>query len=259
MSTHPSKPLRLGILVPSSNTALEPLTTSLLASLPTTTVHFSRFPVTEIALSPTALAQFDDAHILAAARLLADAHVDIIGWSGTSAGWLGLEADRTLCARIEEAAGVRATTSVLGLFEILRRVMPGEERVFGLVTPYLDAVQERILQNFAGEGYPVAAESHLNRSVNVEFADIDEEELDRQMADVMQALPTTNSTRVVSTFCTNLRAAQRAARWEEQYPGLLVADTVATVIWDMLRIMGTEPVAIKGWGKMFDLLPVEMS
>lgn len=76
--------------MPSSNTALEPITTAICASLPVdeynVTVHFSRFPVTTIALSSSALSQFDVEKILPAARLLADAGVDVIGWSGTSAG-----------------------------------------------------------------------------------------------------------------------------------------------------------------------------
>ena len=49
----------LGMLTPSSNTILEPVTTAMLAGLPEVTAHFSRFKVTEIALSGPALAQFD--------------------------------------------------------------------------------------------------------------------------------------------------------------------------------------------------------
>lgn len=56
----------------------------------------------------------------------------------------------------------------------------------------------------------------------------------------------------ISTFCTNLRAAQRARDWEEQY-GVPVLDTVSTVIWDMLRLKDWEKGAIKGWGKLFNL------
>jgi maleate cis-trans isomerase len=82
--------LKLGVLTPSSNTALEPLTSALAAAVPGCSAHFSRFKVTEIALSAQALGQFDDSKILAAAELLADARVDVIGWSGTAAGWLGI-------------------------------------------------------------------------------------------------------------------------------------------------------------------------
>ncbi len=53
-----SRPLRIGVLTPSSNTALEPLTSALVAAVPNCSAHFSRFTVTEIALSDRALGQF---------------------------------------------------------------------------------------------------------------------------------------------------------------------------------------------------------
>ncbi|KAK5170660.1 uncharacterized protein LTR77_005249 [Saxophila tyrrhenica] len=234
----PPKPTRLGVLVPSSNTALEPLTTAIISALPNVTVHFSRFPVTEISLSAQALSQFDDSKILEAATLLQHANVDVIGWSGTSAGWLGLGADERLCARIEEVTGIRATTS------------EAEAVRFGLVTPYLDDVQQKIVETFGGAGFEVVAESHLGRKVNVEFAEITEQQLDSQMKDVVSKMDQ-ESVMLVSTFCTNLRAAQRLAHWEKTYPGLIVADTVATVIWDMLKIAGVDPSGVKGWGALF--------
>jgi maleate isomerase len=245
--------IKLGILVPSSNTSLEPLTTSLLSSLPNVSVHFSRFPVTHIALSATALSQFNEPAILAAAQLLADAEVDVIGWSGTSSGWLGFEADEKLCARIEEVTGIKATTSVLGLNKLLERVSGKDEGMsFGLVTPYLDDVQEAIVATYAKGGFEIAAESHLGKTVNVEFARVSEDELDRQVEEVVARLGT--GTKVVSTFCTNLRAAQRVRHWEEMYEGLYVFDTTATVVWDMLRMAGVNGSLIRGWGKSFEIV-----
>lgn len=87
----------LGMLTPSSNTTLEPVTSAMLAGLPEVSAHFGRFRVTEIALSAQALGQFDDREILAAAELLSHAKVDVIAWNGTSSGWLGFEADERLC------------------------------------------------------------------------------------------------------------------------------------------------------------------
>ncbi|MEZ5705683.1 MAG: hypothetical protein R3E56_10610 [Burkholderiaceae bacterium] len=55
-----STPIRLGVLTPSSNTALEPLTSAIVATVPGASAHFSRFKVTEISLKPDALGQFDD-------------------------------------------------------------------------------------------------------------------------------------------------------------------------------------------------------
>ena len=123
-SKMPSR-IRLGILTPSSNTALEPFTqaliTSLNASLPSynITVHFSRFPVTTISLTPSGLAQLCREHIIAATQLLTYAEVDIIGWSATSAGWLGFDKDVPLCNEVEKAMGIKATTSVLALNKAL--------------------------------------------------------------------------------------------------------------------------------------------
>jgi maleate isomerase len=80
-----SKRILLGMLTPSSNTTLEPVTTQMLAGLPEATAHFGRFKVTEIALSEKALGQFDDTEILRAAELLSHARTNVIGWNGTSA------------------------------------------------------------------------------------------------------------------------------------------------------------------------------
>ncbi|ORY67234.1 putative Asp/Glu racemase [Pseudomassariella vexata] len=243
------KPLRLGILVPSSNTALEPLTTAIVSSLaPLVTVHFSRFPVTKISLDPTALSQFNtNGPILSAARLLTDANVDVIGWSGTSGGWLGFDEDEKLCQAITDAFGVPATTSTLALNRALDSL---GVKTFGLVTPYLDDVQARIIETYSKAGYEVVAESHLGVSENVKIADIDEATLDRQVKEVMEKGK--GGVKAVSTFCTNLIAAQRAVRWEEEY-GVPVLDTVATVIWDMLRLKGWARGTVKGWGEMFSI------
>jgi len=140
-----TRPVRLGMLTPSSNTALEPITNAMLAGSTDISVHFSRFKVTEIALSETALRQFDDSEILRAAELLAHAKVDIIAWNGTSASWLGFERDERLCERITEATGIRACTTVLAYRDLFRRL--GTTRI-GLVTPYRREVQDKIVANW---------------------------------------------------------------------------------------------------------------
>src|SRR5919201_6358755 len=100
--------LFLGMLTPSSNTVLEPVTTRMLQGLPEVTAHFGRFRVTEISLGQQALGQFELEPMLAAAELLADAHCHSLCWNGTSAGWLGFERDRQLCRAIEERTRIRA-------------------------------------------------------------------------------------------------------------------------------------------------------
>ncbi|MFH7241969.1 MAG: aspartate/glutamate racemase family protein [Spirulina sp.] len=237
-----TKRIRLGMLTPSSNTVLEPVTTALLANLPEVSAHFSRFSVTEIALSKTALGQFELAPLLKAAQLLADAKVDVIAWNGTSAGWLGLETDRELCRQITAKTGIPATTSVLALTEQFRA--RGFTRL-GLVTPYLPTVQERILQNYAQEGFDCVAEQHLSLQDNFSFAEVSPDQLRAMVRQVAASQP-----QVITTFCTNLAAAPLVADLEQEL-GIPIFDTIAVVVWQSLRLAGVDPTRVKGWGRLF--------
>ncbi|HKT99372.1 MAG TPA: aspartate/glutamate racemase family protein [Paraburkholderia sp.] len=232
----------LGMLTPSSNTSLEPLTSAMVAGLPDVSAHFARFPVTEISLSDQALGQFDDSKILQAAQLLADAKVDVIAWNGTSSGWLGFEADERLCRRITEATGIPATTSVLALNEILRKTGADE---FGLVTPYLDDVQEKIVANYRSEGLNCIAERHLNLKVNFSFSEVTPDQIREMVREVAAARP-----RAISTFCTNLKAAHLVPALEEE-TGIPVYDTISTVVWKSLQLAGYDTRKVKGWGRLF--------
>jgi maleate isomerase len=233
---------RLGVLTPSSNTALEPLTQALVAAVPGCSAHFSRFKVTEISLSAQALGQFDDSKILAAAELLADAKVDVIGWSGTSSGWLGFDADRRLVERIRDRTGITATTAVLALNELL--ALRGIRRL-ALVTPYTADVQQRIIDNYGKLGIDVVAERHLGIRVNHEFAQVDPQRLMDLMREVARSQP-----EAITTFCTNLRAAQLADAVEAELD-IPLLDTVSTTVWGQLRAAGADPAQVRGWGRLF--------
>jgi maleate isomerase len=237
-----TRPIRLGVLTPSSNTALEPLTSALAAALPQCTAHFSRFTVTEIALSDQALGQFDDSKILQAAELLADARVDVIAWSGTAAGWRGFDTDRRLVARIRERTGIPAVTAVLALNELL--ALRGLRRL-GLVTPYTPDVQQRIVANYAALGVEVVAEQHLGIRVNHDFALVPPAQL-RQMIDTVAAA----RPQAITTFCTNLHAAPLAEAVEAAHD-IPLLDTVSTTVWGALRALGADPAQVRGWGRLF--------
>jgi maleate isomerase len=232
----------LGMLTPSSNTVLEPVTAAMLAGLDDVSAHFSRFPVTEIALSASALAQFDDAPILAAAGLLAHAKVDVIAWNGTSSGWLGFAADERLVARIAGETGIAATTSMLALNEVL--AARGARRV-AFVTPYLEAVQARIVANYAAIGFACVAERHLGLQDNFSFSEVDAATLAGMVRAVAVARPD-----AIAVVCTNLRAAGLVAALEAEI-GIPIYDTIATAVWKSLVLAGADPARVAGWGRLF--------
>ena len=232
----------IGVLTPSSNTALEPLTSAMVSALPGVSAHFARFTVTEISLREASLRQFDDSKILHAARQLADARVDVICWSGTSASWLGFEKDRELCARITEATGIPATTSVLALNEVLAA---RGARTLGLVSPYVAEVQQLIVANYKTMGIECVAERHLDLSVNFAFSEVEPDTLRGLLREVAAHQPD-----AMTTLCTNLSAAQLADQMERELR-IPLYDSVATVVWKALQIIGVDPHSVKGWGRLF--------
>jgi maleate isomerase len=232
----------LGMLTPSSNTVLEPMTGAMLAGLPDVSAHFARFRVTEISLGQGAVGQFAIEPMLAAAELLADARVASICWNGTSAGWLGFESDRRLCAAISEHTGIAACSSVLALNEVLERT--GVRRI-GLVTPYLPEVQQAIIANYAGAGLECVAERHLLERDNFAFSEYGEALVAKLCREVAARKPD-----AITIFCTNLRGAPIAARLEEELR-IPIYDTVATGLWKSLVLAGVAPKRVQGWGRLF--------
>ena len=241
-----SRRVRIGMLTPSSNTVLEPVSQAMLASLPEVSVHFQRFPVTEIALSGSALAQFDDTALLRAAELLAHAKVDVIAWNGTSSSWLGFEADLRLCERITAATGAAATSSVLALNEVL--ALRGARSV-GLITPYLDDVQARIVANYARLGLACPGERHLGLQDNFSFAEVMPETIIALAHEVAATGPD-----AIGVICTNMRAGPLVAGLEQALR-LPVYDSVATAVWKSLLLAGIDAGRVQGWGSLFAVAP----
>ncbi len=232
----------IGMLTPSSNTALEPITTMMLAGLPDASAHFGRFRVTQIALNDTALKQFDDSNIMAAAELLADAELHAIAWNGTSSSWLGFDSDEKLCQRITERTGIPAGTSVLAINEILKAT---GARDIAFVTPYTDDVQERIDANYARAGFNVVAERHLRLSHNFSFSEVGEDEIVAMVREVAKAKP-----QAIIPLCTNLKAAPLVEQLEREI-GIPIYDSISTAVWKCLKLAGVDPRRVAGWGRLF--------
>ena len=212
---------RIGMLTPSSNTALEPATYGLLAGMPDVTAHFARFPVTEIALSPDALSQFDLAPILAAAELLSHAKVDVIAWNGTSATWLGFGRDEALVQAITAKTGIAATTAILAMNARLRRM---NAHRLAIVTPYTDDVQARIAANYATAGIACVAERHAGLRDNFAFAQITPEVIEAMILDVAAEKPD-----AIAVICTNMDASRLAPQIEARI-GIPVLDSIACTL-----------------------------
>lgn len=241
------KATRIGMITPSSNSVLEPLTQAIVGPLyPEVSVHFQRFRVESIELHDKALAQFDTERLVGAAQLLADANMEVIAWNGTSAGWLGLDADHNLIEAIESNTGAKATTTTLALLDALEALGAGR---IGLVTPYLAGVQEKVIGTFAATGIETVAERHLEDPGNFSFALYSSDQIEVLAREVAVAKPD-----AIVVFCTGLRGAPIAARLEAEL-GIPVVDSVTVTIWKALSLAGVSLAGITGWGRLFTVLP----
>jgi maleate isomerase len=230
------------MLTPSSNTTLEPVVSAMLQNVPGVTGHFGRFRVTEISLSQAALGQFTDEPMLAASELLADALCHSICWNGTSAGWLGFDSERRLCEKIESRTKIKACSSVLAIEEIFRKT--GVKR-YGMVTPYTDDIQAKIVENFGREGFECVAETHERLKVNFSFSEVEPDTIEANIRKVAKAGP-----QAILVFCTNMDGASPAERLEKEI-GIPIYDTIATAVWASMRVAGVDPALLKGWGSLF--------
>ena len=221
--------LRLGVLTPSSNTVLEPLTGWLaepLASL--LEVHFTRVRVTAIADVPASREQFSPNAMVDAARLLADARVDRMLWGGTSGAWEGIQADRDIVAAIGEATGIPATTATLSLLAALHGL--GVRR-YALVVPYVEPIADAIVANLDREGYDCVARAFESITVNWDFAAIPPAQIGERVRAVARSDPD-----AIVVHCTNLRGAEVAGPLEQEL-GIPVLDSVVVGLWGALRAL----------------------
>jgi maleate isomerase len=241
MEKNASGQLRVGMLTPSSNTCLEPVTAAmLLGAKAPAAMYASRVPVTRIALDGQATAQFQVEPMVAAARLLADARVDVIVWNGTAGSWLGVDHDHALVAAIEKATGIRATTSTLALLDACRAF--GVTRL-GLAVPYTTDVTERIVARYAEHGVDCVRTASLGLTENTDFAVAPAQRV-RQLIEQAGS----GDVHAVAVVCTNVYGAPHVVDVENQL-GIPVFDSVAATLWQALRVGGTSGV-ITGWGQL---------
>ena len=231
------------MLVPSSNTVLEPYTSAMFSALgDTASVHYARFKAVEISMSSASRGQFDITPILEAAERLAETEPDLIVWNGTSASWLGLETDHALCAAITDRTGVPATSTSLAFDALFRGL--GLQRI-SVVTPYLPEIQTRIVENLATRGITVLAEAHLSDKGNHSFASYCPDVVAGLVRDVARAGP-----EAIAIICTNFRGAGVAAALEAELSVPVIDSVSVTAAYAMHRT-GLCPSAVFSWGSIF--------
>ncbi len=233
---------RIGLLVPSSNTTVEP---EFYRALPRdVTLHTARLYLTRI--TPEAILNMVG-EMETQARLLASADVDVIVLGATAPSFLkGLGYDRELIQKVQSVTGRTATTTSTALIQAIqhlgaRRVVLGsayDEKVNGIARAFLEASGVNVL---AMKGLSLVDNLVVGR-LGPETAYDLACQVDRDDADAI----------VLS--CTNWQTMDAIERIEREV-GKPVISTTQVSIWAALRIIGsTQP--IEGFGRLLrDLAP----
>jgi len=144
-----------------------------------------------------------DEHAMPAARDVGTARPDATVFGCTSAGALrGTAYDRELCARIGDVTGSVAVSVIASVREAIRRL--GARRI-GIVTPYVDALNERIRSSIENDGeVEVAGIYGLQITENFAIASVTPAEI---VAFAVQSLGELD-VELAFVSCTNFRAME---------------------------------------------------
>lgn len=234
--------LRLGLIIPSSNTTAETEFFQMTASLPWITVHASRIPLTEV--TPQALRKMVK-DIEKAATLLADASVDAICLACTSVSFLGGKEDMVNLKRsIERIAGIPSITTSESAVMALEAL--GAKRI-ALVTPYVDelnSLEIQFLQEALPEVEVVGLEAFRLKS-NLEIGKLSHEHiLQSSRSLVVRTHPD-----VLFLSCTNMPSIRHLQPLEDEF-GISVISSNSASLFGLLRL-ADQNIRIEGFGRLF--------
>jgi len=158
--------LRIGVLLPSSNSVAEP---SLCASLPGgTTLHVARMRLSNVEAESIERVVEE---IESESRKLADVDADVIVLAATApSSRNGLGYDRELIGRISAASGKPATTAATAMIEALHALAVAR---IALAAPWSEAVNRMSAAFIEQSGFRVVAQEALGLVRNLDIGLLD--------------------------------------------------------------------------------------
>jgi len=190
----------------------------------------------------------EDANIEAAAKGLAPLGVSAIGYGCTSASYVrGIDGATDIVERIADATGLPASTTSTAAVTALRHL---RVRRVAVLSPHIDALNERLRLFLEGSGFEVVTMNGLNMADDIELLppetirDLVVGEMDRSDADG------------VFVSCTGMRTATVIDEIERKI-GKPVVTALQATVWDLLRLAGG-PLVLPSMGRLYgDSVPAQ--
>lgn len=190
---------RVGLIVPSSNTVIE---VDFYRRLPASaTLHTARMYLEET--TPRGESAMLDDYLPTAINDLRSARPDVMVFGCTSAGALrGNDYEAELIGRIARETGAE-TFSVSA--SVRRTIRAAGGRRVGVITPYVDSLNEKIRESLQDDGFEVAAIHGLGITDNFTIAEVEPERI-VEFATECFAGSGAGDIDLLFASCTNFRA-----------------------------------------------------
>jgi len=231
------EPVRLGVLVPSVNTVVEP---DMYRMAPTgITIHFSRLPVPSDETTVENLVRLED-HLEESLQSLAQANISAVSFACTSGSFIkGRSWDRQLIERMEKIFSPATTTSE----SILSALMSLNLTTLSLVTPYPDSINELMKAYLMSQGHPVVNLMSLRLSRSQEIRKVPPET-------IYELGKSANTGRAEGLLisCTDFQALPIIEALEEEIKKPVISSNQAT-LWKLMILSGVRH-PIKGYGHL---------
>ncbi len=197
---------RLGLLVPSSNTAME---VDFYRHLPpNVTLHTARMRLEETTVEGEE-AMLDE-HFPRALRDIATARPDVVVFGCTSAGALrGRDYDSSICTRISREAKASPVSVIASASRALAEL--SAKRV-AVITPYIDDLNRRVKASLEHDGSEVIGIWGMGIDDNFQIAQVQPDEIVEFSISRISA----KSADCVFISCTNLRAMEARAELQRK-------------------------------------------
>jgi maleate isomerase len=226
MTDEGRSPVRVGLLIPSSNTVME---VDFYRRLPShVTLHTGRMYMEST--TPEGEGVMLDEHALPAARDVGTANPHVVVFGCTSAGALrGNDYDLDLCRRIADQTEAEVVSVIVSVRAAIRA--RAAARV-GVVTPYVDALNEKIRESLEADGLEVPVIRGLGITENFDIARVPPEEIVAFAIESLREAPVD----LVFASCTNFRAMEAIGMIEERLQAPLVTSNQAALEATLLAV-----------------------
>jgi maleate isomerase len=214
-----SSSLRVGLLVPSSNTVME---VDLYRNLPNRmTLHTARMYLEETTRS--AEMQMIEEFAPKAAELVKTARPHMVVFGCTSAGSLGgPQYDKEICSRLSKITGVPTVGVFSSVREALRR---SKVKSVAVITPYIEDINASIKAGLEEDDFKVVAIHGMGIEVNFELATVTPEEIAAFSEERLRGVKAD----IIFFSCTNFHAMEALPLLKRELDSPMITSNTATL------------------------------